>query len=222
MRAMDDLVGFFVNTLVLRADLSGDPAFAELLARVRETVLAAQARQDVPFERLVEVLNPVRSPSQHPLFQVMIADEDVGAVDWRLPGLRSRRAGPCVAAKFDLTLGFRQDQDASGPRPGSGLLEYPADLFDRATVRGAGRAADRAATRPRGSATGGERARAAHRCRTARRWPDGTTRRGHAGGDVAGVVPGAGCPDPGAAAVICDGTRLSYAELNERANRLAR
>ena len=135
--AVHDLVGFFVNTLVLRADLSGDPSFAELLGRVRETVLAAQARQDVPFERLVEVLNPARSPSRHPLFQVMIGDEGIAAVDWQLPGLRiTAEPVPDVAAKFDLTLGFRQDHDGDGGLAGiSAFLEYALDLFDQATVR---------------------------------------------------------------------------------------
>ena len=130
--ALDDLVGFFVNTLVLRADVAGDPSFAGLVGRVRETVLAAQARQDVPFERLVEVLNPARSPARHPLFQVMLADEDVGAVDWQLPGLRVRpEPVPAGAAKFDLTLAFRQDRGPGGAPAGiSAAFEYAADLFD--------------------------------------------------------------------------------------------
>ena len=150
--SMHDLVGFFVNTLVLRADLSVDPSFGVLLDGVQETMLAAQARQDVPFEHLVEMLNPVRSASKHPLFQVMIADEDVGAVDWRLPGLRiEAEPVPDVAAKFDLTLGFRQDQDADGAPAG-----ISASLSIRGPVRpghrrGAGQPADRAITSGRGS-----------------------------------------------------------------------
>ncbi|HLJ99911.1 MAG TPA: condensation domain-containing protein, partial [Streptosporangiaceae bacterium] len=135
--AVHVLVGFFVNTLVLRADLSGDPAFAELLDRVRETDLAAQSYQDVPFEYLVGVLNPPRRPGRHPLFQVMLADEDVGTVDWTLPGLRIRdEPVPDVAAMFDLTLGFRQDRDADGAPAGiSAYLEYAPDLFDQANVQ---------------------------------------------------------------------------------------
>ena len=224
--ALDDLVGFFVNTLVLRADVLGDPGFGELVGRVRETVLAAQARQDVPFERLVEVLNPARSPSRHPLFQVMLADEDVGAVDWQLPGLRVRpEPVPAGAAKFDLTLAFRQDRDADGTPAGiSASFEYAADLFDHATIQALAtrltrllRQAAAAPARPLstlGILTTAERRTLLHE------W-----------NDTARDIPGATVPElfeaqvartPDAPAVIFEGTQVSYAELHARASRLAR
>jgi amino acid adenylation domain-containing protein len=131
--ALDELVGFFVNTLVLRTDLSGDPAFSEILARVREADLAAFAHQDVPFERLVEVLNPVRSLSRHPLFQVIFTVQSSGPAELSL-GDEVAVAGFPVdegLAKFDLA--FVLTESSSGL---DGELEYARDLFDDVTAAG--------------------------------------------------------------------------------------
>ncbi len=121
--ALDDLVGFFVNTLVLRTDVSGDPAFADLLARVRDTDLAAFAHQDLPFERLVEMLNPARSLSRHPLCQVMLSIAP--AAELTLDQAATEVPVGGQPAKFDLSLTL------TGTR---GELEYSRDLFDHRTA----------------------------------------------------------------------------------------
>ncbi|KXK61857.1 hypothetical protein AWW66_11400 [Micromonospora rosaria] len=132
--ALDELVGFFVNTLVVRTDLSGDPTCAELLSRVRETGLQALDHQDVPFERLVEELAPARSTARHPLFQVMVAVQTTGVSPVELGGLRMEPVptGP-PPARFDLNLQLVERPGAGGVRGG---LTYATDLFDESTVRG--------------------------------------------------------------------------------------
>ncbi|MEV7629532.1 amino acid adenylation domain-containing protein, partial [Actinoplanes sp. NPDC089786] len=132
--ALDDLIGFFVNTLVLRTDVSGDPSFRELLGRVRETDLAAYAHQDVPFEHLVEVLNPARSTAHQPLFQVVLALQNAPRGSFALPGLEIRGAALGThTAKFDLSIHLNERGGAQ-PAGISGLLEYATDLFDAGTV----------------------------------------------------------------------------------------
>ncbi|PPK63652.1 non-ribosomal peptide synthetase [Actinokineospora auranticolor] len=128
--ALDELVGFFLNTLVLRTDVSGDPSFAELLGRVRETDLAAYAHQDVPFERLVEILNPTRSMGRHPLFQTLVVFHDADDRDLGLPGVSTAaQVAEVTTARFDLTFTFTELADGI-----SGTVEYADDLFDRATA----------------------------------------------------------------------------------------
>ncbi|MFE1219950.1 amino acid adenylation domain-containing protein [Streptomyces sp. NPDC058759] len=143
--ALDDLVGFFVNTLVLRTDTSGDPTFRELLERVREADLAAFAHQDLPFERLVEVLNPARSMARHPLFQVMLALNNTTHTTPTLPGLEisDYSLAPDIA-RFDLTVSLTELHDEKGTPAGiEGVLTYATTVFDQETVEALGRRLNR-------------------------------------------------------------------------------
>ncbi|WP_037631254.1 MULTISPECIES: condensation domain-containing protein, partial [Streptomyces] len=126
----------FVNTLVLRTDTSGDPTFRELLERVRETDLSALAHQDVPFERLVEAVNPTRSLAHHPLFQVMLTLQSQGRAQAAFPGLRAEAYGLDVgAAKFDLALSLAERHDERGAPAGiGGSLVFATEVFDRTSA----------------------------------------------------------------------------------------
>jgi hypothetical protein len=136
--ALHDLVGFFVNTLVLRIDVSGEPTFRELLARVREADLAAFENQDLPFERLVEIVDPPRSLARHPLFQVMLSVDTYAEASYDMPGLRveEMEVPGWDSAKFDLSFSLREVHGPDGRPAGlAGSIEYATDLFDRGTVQ---------------------------------------------------------------------------------------
>ncbi|MFD8572356.1 amino acid adenylation domain-containing protein [Streptomyces sp. NPDC059639] len=132
-----DVVGFFVNTLVLRIDAGGDPAFRDLLERVRRTDLHAYSSQDLPFEQLVEALAPPRSRSRHPLFQVMLALNNTAAPRFELPGVQAHvLPSDRNTAKFDLTWDFTETHSPDGSPGGlDGEVEYSSELFDESTVR---------------------------------------------------------------------------------------
>ncbi|MFJ1910212.1 condensation domain-containing protein, partial [Streptomyces sp. NPDC088156] len=135
--ALDDLVGFFVQTLVLRVDASGDPDPAELLDRVREADLSAFAHQDLPFEYVVELVNPARSMAYHPLAQVMLAFQVEEAEPPQPAGLTARFAPVELGvAKFDLCFKVAERFAPDGSPAGmAGLLEYATDVFDPSTAQ---------------------------------------------------------------------------------------
>lgn len=129
-RELEGLIGFFVNTLALRTDLSGDPSFTELVGRVRETALGAYAHQDLPFEKLVAELQPVRDLGRQPIFQVLFALQNLPQDRLQLPGLELRQVGGgSPTAKFDLSLHMHEREGRL-----EGYLEYASDLFDRSTI----------------------------------------------------------------------------------------
>jgi nonribosomal peptide synthetase DhbF len=132
---LTDLVGFFVNTLVLRTDTSGDPTFRALLARARDTSLGAYGNADLPFDRIVELVNPPRDAARHPLAQVMLVVQDGTPQELELPGLDAVWEEPAsVTAGFDLTLCLVERYAPDGAPAGfGGELICAADLFDRST-----------------------------------------------------------------------------------------
>ncbi|MDH6711453.1 amino acid adenylation domain-containing protein, partial [Kitasatospora sp. MAA19] len=224
--ALDDLVGFFVNTLVLRTDLSGDPSFTELLRRVRQTGLGAFAHQDVPFERLVEELAPARSMARHPLFQVMLSLQNNARPVLDLPGLTAEPlAGGQAPAKFDLSFTFGEDFGPDRSPAGlQGNVTFALDLFDAAAAEQLGarfvRVLRAVLTEPGRPVSAVEVLDAAERQRILTEW------NGAAAEPVTGTLPELFAAQvartPDAVAVVCGDTELTYAELDARANGLAR
>ncbi|MEU7414998.1 amino acid adenylation domain-containing protein, partial [Streptomyces sp. NPDC042638] len=222
---LDDLVGFFVNTLVLRTDLSGDPSFRELLARARETDLAAWNHQDLPFDRLVEILNPERTPARHPLFQVMLTLGDTAADAPELPGLRTAyEFSEVEIAKFDLTFGFAEHRGADGEPGGLDItVEYATDLYDASTIQAAAdrlvRLLEAAAETPDLPVTELELLSAGERELLLERWAGPVTESADAG--LGELFAAQAVRTPDAVAVVHGGRRLTYRELDELANSAA-
>jgi len=141
---IEKLIGMIVNNLVLRTDLSGNPTFRELLDRVRQVTLEAYANEDLPFDKVVDVLKPIRNLSYNPLFQVMFSFHDSAMPDLSLPGLDISLYEPLSnkSAKFDLDFlvipRFEQSVQNGAKRGAKGItlvLEYNSDLFDAATIQ---------------------------------------------------------------------------------------
>ncbi|MDX3225296.1 amino acid adenylation domain-containing protein [Streptomyces sp. ME19-01-6] len=222
--ALDDVVGCFVNTLVLRTDTTGDPSFAELLDRVRATSLAAYAHQDVPFEHLVERLNPTRSLAAHPLFQVMLAFQSTPPGRFDLAGLTTRQQYlDTGVAKFDLSFAFRERHE-EGPQGIRGAVEYATDLFDRGTVE---RLVDRllrflkAVTADPARPIGSVEVMSAAEARTVlEEWND--TARATPALTLPELFSRQAARTPDRTAVAHGDLALSYARLDARVNRLAR
>ncbi|MCA6113240.1 condensation domain-containing protein, partial [Bradyrhizobium cenepequi] len=219
-REIEELIGFFVNTLAVRLDLSGAPSVAELLERTRRTALGAQEHQDLPFEQVVEIVQPPRSLDHTPLFQVMLAWENHAGGSLDLPGLMVEAAADGAdQVKFDLELNLSERGEVI-----AGTLGYATALFDEATIerqRGYLLALLRAmvadAQQPVGRIgllSSAERTYLLEELnRTAAAYPSEVC--------IHALFEAQVRQAPDAVAVVDADERLSYGELNARANRLA-
>ncbi len=217
---LEGLIGFFVNTLVLRVDASGNPSFLDLLGRVREAALGAQAHQDLPFERLVEELQPQRDMSVSPLFQVMFDLRNTSAQGSAPSELRAYPMEvQAKAAQFDLTLTMAGDENGL-----SGSIDYATALFDAATIAGLAQhfciLLEGIAANPQSRLSELPLLGAAERHRLLIEW-NATASAYAQDACLHTLFEAQAGLRPAATAATFENQRLSYGALNARANRLA-
>ncbi|MFI3156074.1 MAG: condensation domain-containing protein, partial [Methylococcaceae bacterium] len=217
---LENLVGYFVNILVLRADLSDNPSFRELLAQVREVVLGAYAHQDMPFEKLVEAINPQRDLSRNPLFQVMFAFQSTANVELQLNEMTAETLQlDSGTAKFDLTLELSET-----PHGLVGRMEYATDLFEAATIsRLIGHfqtLLEGIVARPEARLSDLPLLTEAERRQLLTDWND-TAVSFPEHRCIHELFEAQAAATPQAPALVYEQSRLGYAELNAQANRLA-
>ncbi|WP_338868536.1 non-ribosomal peptide synthase/polyketide synthase [Myxococcus stipitatus] len=215
----EGLIGFFVNTLVLRSRVDESKSFRELLAQVRATTLSAYEHQDVPFEKLVEALQPPRDLSRNPFFQVMLALQNAPVSELALEGLELRPVEfSHSTAKFDLTLALSENQGRF-----EGAFEFNTDLFDGATIE---RMAEHfttllesAVSRPESPLAALELLPAHERQQVLVKWNESTAFPDDA--CVHHLFQAQVARTPDATALVVGTTRLTYRQLDARANQLA-
>ncbi|HEY7768000.1 amino acid adenylation domain-containing protein, partial [Longimicrobium sp.] len=217
---VEGLIGFFINTLVLRTDLSGDPSFREVLRRVREATLGAYQHQGLPFEKLVAELQPERSLSHSPLFQVMFTLQEAGGGGNALAGLKGGGVDTATdLAKFDLSLTL-----AATPFGLRGALNYATDLFERGTAERMlghlARVLEQVAADPDVRLSRLDLLGEAERARVLEEW-NRTEAAYPAESCIHELFQAQAERTPDAEAVVFEDRSLTYAELNARANRLA-
>ena len=217
---LEGLVGFFVNTLVLRSQVQGGQTFSEFLTQVKNTVLDAFVHQDVPFERLVDELHVARDTSRTPLFQTMVVLQNTPDQAWELPGLDIDGVDlPVVTALFDISIDFLEFDGGL-----YGAMSYNTDLFDPATIE---QMAQRLQILLTGIAEDADRPVGelpwmsdTERHQVLSGWND--TDQVVVPATLAGLFEAQVARTPDATAVVFEGGELSFAELDARANRLAR